>query len=169
MISARQPCPHCMHTACPTRAGWDRNDGVQRAYATQPPHSTRTGRTASTARMPTPHEHALWAEGLPCVESCAGQGPRPAARSAQPAGQAGWRPSRLPVMNSRSGMGGCRTCTRFGRSLRGLFDDCASALDVLWSAKGSGRRLTESLSASLGLSRRLCFVHHSVALFPSNV
>lgn len=168
MISARQPCPHCMHAACRTRAGWDRNDGVQRAYATQPPHSTRTGRTASTARMFTPHEHDLWAEGLPRLESCAGQGPRPAARSAQPAGQAGWRPSRLPAMNSGRG----RVAAGPAPASEEVSAIYLMIVHPLWVSCGQPRvleGLTESLSASLSLSRRLWFVLQFAALLPSNV
>lgn len=85
VITARQPCPHCMHTACSTRADWDRNDGAQRAYATQRHRLAAPAGLPSTTRthhMSTPYGQKVFHT----LNPERGRWSRPAARSAQPAG-----------------------------------------------------------------------------------
>lgn len=96
------------------------------------PHTARTARSLHHLDHMNMH---LRAGPSSTLNPARGKGPslRPLDRPSRPtSGLAGWRPSRLPAMNSGRGMGmsGCRARTVFGRSPRDLFDDCASVLGV---------------------------------------
>lgn len=121
-----------LHAACCTRADWDRNDGVQRAYAT-PRHNP-----SGLAGLPGRHagQHHMSTPSRPCGQNSS---TRPILRGARTLTRPLARPSllltsRLATRECRQapgdellmGFGCCRACSRFGRSLRDLFDNCAS-------------------------------------------